>query len=193
MNEAERAKRDAIFVAARKAVSDAIQAWRQAGGTWADPWDPWAIGPQPSQPELYNEIRSAKATRDELSRQACPQNVSAFLDGLGDGDPDAVDEAVTWLEADPFAQHTGYLKQKVMRRLARIELTEEHRKQLRRTVLALCTRGPRYEFTETRHLARRQLASPGFAAELRTIEETAPQEHARQAARLVRLSVESTL
>lgn len=193
MDEASWAEQDAVFVAARKAVRDAVQVWRDAGGTWADPWDPWAVGPQPSQPELHGRIVAAQDARDELASIACPTDVPTFLERLGAGERDAVVEAIAWLETDPFAQHTGYLKQKVMRRLARAELTDDDRSRLRRVVLALCTRGQRKEFLETQQLARRQLASAGFAADLLAMEETAHAEHTRRAARTVRLSVESIL
>ncbi len=70
-------------------------------------------------------------------------------------DPRAIDEAIAWLETDPFCLYSGYTKQTLMRALARAKLSTRQADRLRKVVLQVITRGPRQEFRDTRRLAVR--------------------------------------
>src|SRR5215203_3717872 len=66
-----------------------------------------------------------------------------------------VDEAVWFLEADPWCFFSGYSETKVMRRLMTAPLTDAQRERLSVVVLAAVDVGWRWEFRETIRLARR--------------------------------------
>lgn len=184
VDESARAEQDAAFASARLAIGDAVAAWRAAGGYWPP-------GGQPSHRELFAAVEKAESDRDSLAKQGEPPSGTMLVARLREGRRGAVEEAIGWLEDDPFTLHTGYLKQKVMRCLCQVELSEQDRDRLRGAMLAVCRRGRRQEFEDARRLARRQLASRGFVEQLGQLEAEGADETTRQAARSMRLAVES--
>lgn len=87
------------------------------------------------------------------------------IERLRVGDPTAVDPAIAFLEADPWAFRTGYLKGTIMRRLRRCPLDPEQQARLRAVLLYLVEAGGRWEYREACRLAWR-VADPPFMAAL---------------------------
>lgn len=81
-------------------------------------------------------------------------------------DPDAIERAISYLEADPWEFRSGYLKGRLMHHLANRDLNEAQRKRLQPVLLRYCEVGPRWEFTKACRLARRQ-PIPGLRRALR--------------------------
>jgi hypothetical protein len=71
------------------------------------------------------------------------------------GDPDAVDRALTFLEADPWCYRSGYAKQTLLRLLRQVQLTPEQTRRARRIVLQAVDVGDRREFRESCRLGRK--------------------------------------
>lgn len=155
------------------------RAWQRAGGYL--PVD----GTPPSQPELFERARKPQERYHAAAAECYPPDLKQMLLSVQDGDRRAIAEAIDWLEADYFTRWTGYMKQQVMHRLCQAPLTDDDKKRLRAMVLAVCTRGPRLEFRELRKLARRQLATPAFAAQLQELAASADTERTRDAALMV--------
>ena len=122
-----------------------------------------------------------------------PQDLDGWLRRLRGNDREAIEDVVRWLEADYFTRWTGYIRQKVLFALCQASLTDEDRERLQAVVLHVCTRGPRTEFREVRRLARRQLATAEFAAELRSLAASTNRRTTRDAALMVAEAVESGL
>jgi len=62
---------------------------------------------------------------------------------LAGGQPGAVEEALTFLERDPYFFRSGYARERVARRLARVELTAVQKVRVRAVVLS-CVDGRRF-------------------------------------------------
>jgi hypothetical protein len=139
--------RDREFRRARLVRNEKRKAWHDAGGRWP-------VGSGPSHPKEWAHVVAADRAYDELSRNASPPSPGDLLKGLTEGDSTAIESAVTWLEADPFALHTGYLKQKIMGRLCRAEMSSMQQERLRNVLLRVTSRGPRHEFRDACKLAR---------------------------------------
>jgi hypothetical protein len=58
-----------------------------------------------------------------------------LLDRLSRGDGPSVDEALSFLEEDPYFFRSGYARERLARRLASVELTEAQRTRARTVVL----------------------------------------------------------
>jgi hypothetical protein len=83
-----------------------------------------------------------------------PLEVGDVLDRLRDGDAGAVEEAIEYLEADPWTYRSGYAKGRAMRYLRQRPLDARQRRRLDRVVLAQIDAGDRMELRETVDLAR---------------------------------------
>ena len=112
-------------------------------------------------------IETAKAMWSAQSALYSP-DLEAIVERLRSGDPSAVEPAVVFLEADPWCFRSGYLKENLMRYLARIPLADEMKERLRHVIAAVVVRGPRRELSMTRRLAR-AVASPGLVSSLQAI------------------------
>jgi hypothetical protein len=85
--------------------------------------------------------------------------------GLQLDDPEAIEGALRYLEADPWEFRSGYLKGRLLHHLAGRELDEHQRLRLRPVLLHYCDVGPRWEFPKACRLARR-VPIPGLRNEL---------------------------
>lgn len=88
---------------------------------------------------------------------------------LDAGDPETVEHAICFLEADPFYFRSGYLKSALIQRLKRIHLTSQQQGRLRTVVLQVLT-GPRRR-AEIRHYAQLAAAveTPGFIVSIEAL------------------------
>jgi hypothetical protein len=77
------------------------------------------------------------------------------LERLRSGDVEAVEPAIAFLEADPWAFRSGYVKQTVVHLLKRLELSAEQAGRLRSVILQVVDVGDRREFLGYCKLARR--------------------------------------
>jgi hypothetical protein len=187
MDELARARWEKRLRELRQKWIEAGSAWRRAGGYW--PVD----GTPPSQPELLVVARDARERFYAAAAECYPPDLPHLLSQLRQGDREAIEQVIAWLEADYFTRETGYIKHELMRRLCQIALTEADKERLRGVVLVVCTRGPRMEFRELKKLARRQLADAEFAARLRELAASSDDERTAWAATEVMAAVETQL
>jgi hypothetical protein len=145
-NPPGREDRDLEFAEARRQVQETGDEWRLAGGFWP-------VGGDPNHPDEWARVVSATERRDALGRKASPPAPRRLLQDLRAHHPEAIENAITWLESDPFAYKTGYLKQKIMSGLCGAPISPEQADRLRYLLLLLTTRGPRLEFRDACRLA----------------------------------------
>jgi hypothetical protein len=74
---------------------------------------------------------------------------------LADGNRDQIDQAITFLEADPVANRSGRIKGDIVRRLSLAPLEPEQEARLRTVILRAVDAGDRREFKHHYRLARR--------------------------------------
>ena len=120
---------------------------------WVKPWHDY-FESLPTNPEYQRWTEEARLASEAL-------DTDSMVDRLRAGDDEAVEWGVAYLEADPWAFRTGYTKAAVSRRLRQESLSVEQRERLRAAILNLVQKGPRFDFNETRRLARR-LDTPKF-------------------------------
>lgn len=167
------ALRDREFALARSVRAEKGRAWRNAGGYWPP-------GGSPSHPKEWAQVEAAREAYYAMSREVMPppfterlhgiQSLNPLLEGIADGNASFFEDAITWLEDDPFARWTGYLKQKILCRLCGVTLSASQMDRLRRVLLRVTTRGPRQEFRDACRLAR-HVDSPEFRVRLRALAE----------------------
>ncbi len=80
-------------------------------------------------------------------------------------EPGAIDAAIAYLEADPWAFRTGYLKSRLLHHLGNRRLTVAQRARLRPVLRHYCIAGQRWDFLDAVRLARRQ-RPPGLHDDL---------------------------
>jgi len=102
------------------------------------------------QASWRNHEPDALSLRDEFGRI-----VDGIAAGVTTGSPESVDDAIWFLDADPWCLYSGDAKAKIMRRLVTAPLTNAQRERLSRIVIAAVDAGWRREFRETSSLARR--------------------------------------
>jgi hypothetical protein len=70
---------------------------------------------------------------DELDIDAWVESIGARV---GDDDPEAIEEALTFLERDPFFFRSGYARERIARRLAHCDLTPAQKARARSLVVS---------------------------------------------------------
>jgi hypothetical protein len=85
---------------------------------------------------------------DRAMSQLYPPTFEADVKRLKDGDPGAIETAIRFLEADPYAYRTGYAKEKIVRRLRRLELTAKQKARLGAVILHQVDQKDRREFRQ---------------------------------------------
>ena len=86
-----------------------------------------------------------------------------------------VNDAITWLEEDHFCRQSGFLKQRLHRRLRQVELNAEQANRLQQVILDVAVRGPRQELKDVARSAR-YLDSPALRSSLKELIEHPPGE-----------------
>lgn len=117
---------------------------------------------------------------DAYPKLAFPGGLARMHAELPRGLSTVIEDAIRFLETDPYFFRSGYLKGDVLRYLARAPLDAHQEARLRDVVLAR-VRGPsRREFRRYCRLARR-LSTPEFIAQLEEVAEREPGVAARHA------------
>lgn len=106
---------------------------------------------------------ACEAFHDAFDQLAFPGGLANGLEKLKARDPDTIEDALQFLECDPFFHRSGYIKEKLIRRLKHCELTEPQRKRAINLILRGIDRGFGKEFWEYSRLAG-VLYSPRFLA-----------------------------
>jgi hypothetical protein len=86
----------------------------------------------PTQEERVAAITQYWGRYDQL---AFPGGLSKGMMLLAEGDPNAIETAVAFLESDPHFHRSGYIKADILRYLKRADLDERQKERLRRVVL----------------------------------------------------------
>lgn len=108
------------------------------------------------------------------------RGAEAIFERMAASQPSAVDEALSYLENDPWDYRTGYAKANLMRRLKQAPLSATELERLERILLHYVDVGQRWEFREACQLARR-LNSVSFRDELAVRLQSEDILHARRA------------
>jgi hypothetical protein len=162
---------------ARDQKAKAVQVWRAMGGYRRED------GTR-TQPELYAAVENANRRIARHRSLALPTDQDGLVARLRAHNPAAVEEALTWLEYDPFVRHSGYLKQKLMRQLRLAPLTPAQVERVRTLVLALASKGRRSEFANTIRLGV-SVDAPDFRRRLQGLTLSPDPETAAAATRIL--------
>jgi hypothetical protein len=106
-------------------------------------------------PEAHAAWKNAAYLFERARQEAYPPNFSQDWLQLKQGNPDGLETAVAFLEADPWFFGSGYAKADLIRLINRIELTYPYRKRLQRVVLATIEKHDRREFRSYCRLAKK--------------------------------------
>jgi len=112
-----------------------------------------------------------------------PPDWLAIVNALQGGDAAAVEPAVVFLETDPWCFRSGYAKERLLRYLSRMELSDESKRRLRRWLLDALGRGPRREYRLMIRLAR-TLATAQLEEDLRVLADSSSPAAARSIERV---------
>jgi hypothetical protein len=108
-----------------------------------------------SRPETIALWRQAVDRFWTALRGAYPPGFRDIWARLAQSDADAIETAVVFLEVDPWFFRSGYMKEELIRRLNRLELSGAVVSRLRHVVVAAVDRSDRREFRRYCRLARR--------------------------------------
>jgi hypothetical protein len=111
---------------------------------------------------------------------AFPGGLIRQQDRLKRLDPEAVELAVQFLEANPWFFRSGYIKEGFIRVLKRIPLSEDQQSRLRRALLAMVDQGAGREFRQYCTLAR-AVRTTDFRADLEARLESTDQRVSQRA------------
>ena len=102
-----------------------------------------AFSRKPHGPEHKVACEAFHAQYDQL---AFPGGLERGLALLSEKDPDTVDTAIAFLEADPRFFRSGYIKEKLLSRLKHVALSQHQVKRLGRLAIRSVDSGGRREF-----------------------------------------------
>lgn len=117
-------------------------------------------------PEAFSASDAAVQRYREAFEAMYSEAFWAEVRSLAGGEHDAVEPALAFLEADPWCFRSGYVKDELMRLLARHELTMSERERLESVLLRAVDAGDRREFRRSCKLAAR-IRTPHLRRELR--------------------------
>ena len=86
----------------------------------------------------YRGAASLAERRDRLLGELFERHLIPLYEKFRQGDADAVNGVIDFLEVDVLAFRCGYVKESYLRELKRVHLDEGHRERLRRYGLNLC-------------------------------------------------------
>jgi hypothetical protein len=89
---------------------------------------------------------AALADLDAAMRRLYPPSLEEDVERIRQHDPVAIENAIAFLEADPWAFGTGYTKEKILERLKQVTFSREQAARLRAVILARVDGPQRREF-----------------------------------------------
>jgi hypothetical protein len=98
------------------------------------------------EPHGPEHIAACAEFHDAYDELAMPGGLDKHLALLQEGDKQAVSEAIAFLSADPRFFRSGYTKEKILRRLKHVSLTERQQQVLVGLIARSVDRGGRREF-----------------------------------------------
>jgi hypothetical protein len=115
--------------------------------------------------------RATSEYHSQYEQLAFPGGLNKIFDGLAAGVPEAVDNAIAFLEADPWSFRSGYMKAEIIKLLKKLSLSSEQRARLQAVVVARvhAKETPR-EFRAYCQLAK-TIADPEFTSAIVAITE----------------------
>jgi len=84
-----------------------------------------------------------------------PREFFESLREIPKGSAKAIDEAITFLEADPWCFRSGYVKAAIVRRLGSMAIGDDNQRRLRKVIMQVIDAGDRREFRWYARLGRR--------------------------------------
>jgi hypothetical protein len=97
---------------------------------------------------------AAREFRERYDDLAFPQGLNHQRMRLKEQDPNAIEMAIQFLEADPWFHRSGYIKEEITRRLKRAPLSGKQISILNSGILSMVDREDRREFRSFCRLAR---------------------------------------
>lgn len=107
---------------------------------------------------------AAVADLDAAMRQLYPPSLEQDIERIPHQDPVAIETAISFLEADPWAFGTGYTKERILEQLKKATLSREQAARLRAVILARVDGPQRREFRRYCLLAPRVVDDDFLAA-----------------------------
>lgn len=123
---------------------------------------------------------AAEAFQTNYDRLAFPGGLASEFERLRNGDAEAIELAVRYLEANPWYFRSGYHKADILKTLKRSRLTPEQCARLRTIILHRVREKPVREMRAYARLAP-QVTNKEFESELLTITEHSNRHAARNA------------
>src|SRR5690349_20995794 len=87
----------------------------------------------PEQNQAWSD--ACRRFREAYDQFAFPGGLEACLDGLSQGDAEAVELAIQFLEEDPWYYRSGYIKERLIQRIKRASLSPDQRSRLRDVII----------------------------------------------------------
>jgi hypothetical protein len=106
----------------------------------------------PHGPEHHAACDEFRKAYDSL---AFPGGLAAGLKRLKNADPEAIELALQFLEADPYFFGSGYIKENILRQFKRYPLSKDHHVRLAALIVRSIDGGGRREFRGYSRLARK--------------------------------------
>jgi hypothetical protein len=119
---------------------------------------------RPGSPE---HLAACSGFRDAYDALAFPGGLAEGLERLRTHDPEAVENAIKFLEVDPWFFRSGYIKEEILRRLKSAPLTSVMKLTLERLIMRSLGHGGRREARAHARLAG-AIASPALAEAMET-------------------------
>lgn len=136
---------------------------------------------------LYNDRVSLKVSTP-VSHELCdkyddlsfPGGLKKGLDALDKADPNAIENAICFLEANPYFIRSGYIKEEIITKLKKIKLTKDQSSRLRKVVLNIVDNHYCREFRYYCKLAR-EIKTKEFLKDIRERMKSKDKDRAKRA------------
>lgn len=129
------------------------------------------------------KITAQKGAIEEYDLLAFPGGLQKNIELLKQHDPNAIELAITYLQANPYCFRSGYVKQTLARLLKKAPLSKDQIKELQNILLARVHDTEQREFSEYCRLAR-ILVDDAFRAQLEQLAHASDKDIARRAQRM---------
>ena len=136
---------------------------------------------------LHNDLVSLKVStsvihelRDNYDDLSFPGGLKKGLDALDKLDPRAIENAICFLEINPYFHRSGYIKEEILTKLKKIKLTKDQSSRLRKVILNIVDNYYCREFRYYCKLAR-EIKTKEFIKDLEKRMESSDKDKAKRA------------